>query len=125
MVRRSGLMFRPAAQTGRASAAKWAAYQRRMHSTNSPADGPTLFDAEFNAAYDARQAELKKAADDVSATAEKRRLLPPFEGGRVRACYYCGRNSLILSEYTEPYCCWLYMLTCEPRVVLNSSRKRS
>ena len=36
-------------------------------------DGPTLFDDEFNAAYDARQAALGKAASEVSATAEKRR----------------------------------------------------
>ena len=36
-------------------------------------DGPSLFEQEFNEAYDARQLELKKAEQDVQATAERRR----------------------------------------------------
>jgi transposase len=55
-------------------------------------DGPTLFDDEFNAAYDARQAELKKAADDVSATARKRRLSARKRSAssRPEKYLYCG-----------------------------------
>ena len=36
-------------------------------------DGPTLFDQEFNEAYDARQLELKKAEQEAQAAAGRRR----------------------------------------------------
>ena len=59
-------------------------------------DGPTLFDEEFNAAYDARQAALRQAADDVSATAAKRRssARKRSSASRPEKYLYCGRRTL-------------------------------
>ena len=46
---------------------------KRDKSRLSQQEGPSLFDDEFSEVYDARQTELKKAAEDVSATAGQRR----------------------------------------------------
>ena len=66
-------------------------------------DGPSLFDKEFNEAYDARQLELKKAEQETAAEAEKRResARKRSSSSRPEKCLYSGLEERERTEMPE------------------------
>ena len=76
---------------------------RRDRSKRRHAGTPSMFDEEFNEAYDARQSALKEAEKKVSATAEARRgeAKERARGSRPEKCRYSGleeRERTVLPE---------------------------